>query len=90
VENQNFEMRKNVLKYDEVMNEQRKVIYRERREILESADIAANIQAMIDEDGGAEVVCHYCENHYDYSVQDLEAIIAAGEAAGQQAETEEV
>jgi len=49
VENQNFEMRKNVLKYDEVMNEQRKVIYRERREILESADTAANIQAMIDE-----------------------------------------
>ena len=49
VENQNFEMRKNVLKYDEVMNEQRKVIYRERREILESADIAANIQVMIDE-----------------------------------------
>ena len=49
VENQNFEMRKNVLKYDEVMNEQRKVIYRERREILESADIAADIQAMIDE-----------------------------------------
>jgi len=49
VENQNFEMRKNVLKYDEVMNEQRKVIYRERREILESADIASNIQAMIDE-----------------------------------------
>ena len=49
VENQNFEMRKNVLKYDEVMNEQRKVIYRERREILESADIAANIQAMNDE-----------------------------------------
>ncbi|MDO5097591.1 MAG: preprotein translocase subunit SecA [Corynebacterium sp.] len=49
VENQNFEMRKNVLKYDEVMNEQRKVIYRERREILESADIADNIQSMIDE-----------------------------------------
>ena len=33
VESQNFEMRKNVLKYDEVMNEQRKVIYRERREL---------------------------------------------------------
>lgn len=49
VENQNFEMRKNVLKYDEVMNEQRKVIYRERREILESADIAENVQHMIDD-----------------------------------------
>ncbi|QAU52923.1 preprotein translocase subunit SecA [Corynebacterium pelargi] len=49
VENQNFEMRKNVLKYDEVMNEQRKVIYRERREILEAADIADNVQHMIDD-----------------------------------------
>lgn len=49
VENQNFEMRKNVLKYDEVLNEQRKVIYRERREILESTDIADHIQTMIDD-----------------------------------------
>lgn len=49
VENQNFEMRKNVLKYDEVLNEQRKVIYRERNHILESEDIADNIQAMIDD-----------------------------------------
>nr|WP_268913744.1 preprotein translocase subunit SecA [Corynebacterium uropygiale] len=49
VENQNFEMRKNVLKYDEVLNEQRKVIYRERRQILESEDIGENIQDMIDE-----------------------------------------
>lgn len=55
VENQNFEMRKNVLKYDEVMNEQRKVIYSERREILESADIADNIQKMIDDTIGAYV-----------------------------------
>src|SRR6202012_1018503 len=35
VEQQNFEVRKNVLKYDEVMNQQRKVIYEERRRILE-------------------------------------------------------
>ena len=35
VEQQNFEIRKNVLKYDEVMNQQRKVIYEERRRILE-------------------------------------------------------
>ncbi|WKD59709.1 preprotein translocase subunit SecA [Corynebacterium caspium] len=49
VENQNFEMRKNVLKYDEVLNEQRKVIYGERREILGSADISEFIQKMIDD-----------------------------------------
>ena len=38
VESQNFEIRKNVLKYDEVMDKQRQVIYGERRRILEGAD----------------------------------------------------
>src|SRR5699024_10898222 len=55
VENQNFEMRKNVLKYDEVMNEQRKVIYSERREILESSDISHYIKNMVDETVSAYV-----------------------------------
>ncbi|MDN6259303.1 MAG: preprotein translocase subunit SecA, partial [Corynebacterium sp.] len=49
VENSNFEMRKNVLKYDEVLNEQRKVIYRERRQILEGEDIASNVRTMMDD-----------------------------------------
>ena len=39
VESLNFEMRKNVLKYDDVMNKQRSVVYSERREVLEGADI---------------------------------------------------
>ena len=39
VEQQNFEVRKNVLKYDEVMNQQRKVIYAERRLILEGESV---------------------------------------------------
>lgn len=47
VENQNFEMRKNVLKYDEVLNEQRKVVYATRRSILDSSDIKDNIRKMI-------------------------------------------
>lgn len=47
VENQNFEMRKNVLKYDEVLNEQRKVVYETRRSILDSSDIKDNIRSMI-------------------------------------------
>ncbi|APT93088.1 preprotein translocase subunit SecA [Corynebacterium phocae] len=49
VENQNFEMRKNVLKYDEVLNEQRKVVYGERNSILNEGDIKDNIRKMIDE-----------------------------------------
>ena len=38
VESMNFEIRKNVLKYDEVMDKQRQVIYGERRKILEGED----------------------------------------------------
>ena len=47
VEGANFEMRKNVLKYDEVMNEQRKVIYAERRQILEGQDVAKQVRGMM-------------------------------------------
>jgi preprotein translocase subunit SecA len=49
VESQNFEMRKNVLKYDDVMNRQREVIYRERREVLEGADIKDQVRDFIEE-----------------------------------------
>ncbi|MEJ6019083.1 preprotein translocase subunit SecA [Corynebacterium sp. H113] len=49
VEAQNFEIRKNVLKYDEVMNEQRKVIYAERRRILEGEDLQQQVRDMLDD-----------------------------------------
>ena len=49
VEQQNFEIRKNVLKYDEVMNKQREVIYAERRKILEGADLHEQARHMIDD-----------------------------------------
>ncbi|GAA2402423.1 preprotein translocase subunit SecA [Mycolicibacterium llatzerense] len=47
VEGQNFEVRKNVLKYDEVMNQQRKVIYRERKMILEGDDLSGEAHQML-------------------------------------------
>lgn len=47
VEQQNFEMRKNVLKYDEVMNQQRKVIYAERRRILEGENLKEQAKEML-------------------------------------------
>ena len=49
VESQNFEMRKNVLKYDDVMNRQREVIYRERREVLEGVDIKDQVSTFIED-----------------------------------------
>ena len=47
VESLNFEMRKDVLKYDDVMNRQREVVYRERREVLEGADIKDQVETFI-------------------------------------------
>ncbi|WP_432558006.1 preprotein translocase subunit SecA [Granulicoccus sp. GXG6511] len=48
VESQNFEMRKNVLKYDDVMNRQRHVIYGDRRQLLEGADVEKQLRATVD------------------------------------------
>jgi preprotein translocase subunit SecA len=49
VESQNFDSRKNVLKYDDVMSRQREVIYAERRAVLEGADLHDQIATMIDD-----------------------------------------
>ena len=49
VESRNFEIRKNVLKYDDVMNKQRTVIYAERQAVLKGEDIHEDILKFIDE-----------------------------------------
>ena len=48
VESRNFTIRKNVLKYDDVMNAQREIIYKQRREVLDGKDIHENIINMIE------------------------------------------
>ncbi len=49
VEAQNFEIRKNVLKYDDVLNRQRQVIYEERRRVLEGQDLHDQVLHMVDD-----------------------------------------
>ena len=49
VESRNFQTRKNVLEYDDVMNVQRNVIYGERRKVLDGEDLQASIRKMIEE-----------------------------------------
>ncbi|CAN5815837.1 preprotein translocase subunit SecA [soil metagenome] len=49
VESQNFESRKNILKYDDVMNRQRQVVYGERRRVLEGEDLHELVRTMIDD-----------------------------------------
>src|SRR5438045_7051466 len=49
VEEQNFVMRKNVLKYDDVMNKQRTVIYEQRRQVLEGQDMSEGVRQWVDD-----------------------------------------
>jgi preprotein translocase subunit SecA len=57
IEARNFEIRKNVLKYDDVLNRQREVIYAERREVLGGADLHEQIRHFLD-----DVVRAYVQN----------------------------
>jgi len=49
VESRNFQSRKSVLEYDDVMNTQRTIVYNQRRKVLDGEDITQNIQTMISE-----------------------------------------
>ena len=60
VEGRNFSIRKNVLKYDDVMNVQREIIYKQRREVLDGENLSSNIANMVNEIS-AETVNTYIE-----------------------------
>ncbi len=48
LESRNFDARKHVLQYDEVMNEQRKIIYKQRQDVLDGTDLSATIKGMME------------------------------------------
>src|SRR4051795_13745910 len=73
VEEQNFVARKNVLKYDDVMNRQRMVIYEQRRAVLEGQDMSEQVREWIDE-VIARTVAQFTEE--DYAEEwDLEGLV---------------
>jgi preprotein translocase subunit SecA len=78
VEEQNFVQRKNVLKYDDVLNKQRTVIYEQRRRVLEGQDLSEEVQAWVDE-VIARMVAHFTENEYAEE-WDLEGLVKAMDA----------
>ena len=61
VEERNFDIRKNLLKYDNVMNEQRKVIYAQRKELMETNDVSDTIK-----DIRQEYLCSIIEAYAPY------------------------
>ena len=64
VEARNFESRKNILKFDDVMNDQRKVIYEQRRELMVATDVSQTIAEMRQETVGHMVEQHIPANSY--------------------------
>ena len=70
VEGNNFDIRKNLLGYDDVMNLQREVIYRQRTEVLEGKNLKDQIEGMIE-----EVISDSVNSHLSGEVKDIEAEI---------------
>ncbi len=79
VEARNFDMRKQILEYDDVANDQRKVIYQQRNELLESSDISETIVAMRDSVLNDMVEAHIPAGSMEeqWDVPGLEKVLAA-------------
>jgi preprotein translocase subunit SecA len=75
VEEQNFVARKNVLKYDDVMNTQREKIYAQRRQVLEGMDLSEEIKGWIDE--GIERLVDLHTEGEDLQDWDLDGLVQA-------------
>jgi preprotein translocase subunit SecA len=79
VEARNFDMRKQILEYDDVANDQRKVIYQQRTELLESDDISETVEGMrdsvLDDTISQYITPHSMEEQWD--VASLEKVLAA-------------
>ena len=72
VENRNFSVRKQVLSYDDVMNAQREIIYKERGKVLDGLDVHDQILDMIGE-LAEEIIGYYADYKTDYNTWDYEA-----------------
>ncbi len=75
IEGRNFDTRKHVLQYDDVMNTQRGIIYKQRRQVLEGQDIHASIMEMLDNviTGALDIYCQSNINEFDYDLDGLDA-----------------
>ena len=65
VEGKNFSIRKNVLSYDDVMNTQREIIYKQRREVLDGENLKSSIVKMIDSTAENIVLAHSIDNEVE-------------------------
>lgn len=76
VEGRNYSIRKQVLSYDDVMNAQRELIYKERGKVLDGMDVHEQIMDMID-DLAEEIIGYYADYKTDYQTWDYQAFNTA-------------
>lgn len=78
VEGNNFDIRKHVLKYDDVMNQQREVMYKQRREILDREDLSETVRGMV-EDLINDAIDTYCPEDAIPEDWDLQGLLEYSE-----------
>jgi preprotein translocase subunit SecA len=72
VEGFHFDIRKHLVEYDDVANQQREIIYAERKKILSEADLKANILSMVEEEIQGMVAGHFGDGHsHDGNIEGL-------------------
>ena len=76
VESRNYQARKNVLEYDDVMNTQRKVIYQQRMQVLNGEDLQKNIHAMMSYVVDTEVEDSFGPSNYVEDAEQMRSLIA--------------
>jgi preprotein translocase subunit SecA len=78
VESRNFEIRKHILEYDDVLNQQREVIYKQRRQVLEGENLRDNIMHMVEDVIDASLAI-YAGEKYDGEGRDLNGLLRYAE-----------
>ena len=78
VESHNFDIRKNLLEYDDVANEQRQVVYKQRNELMETEQVHEQILEILDEVGSSTVEQYVPEGHLEeqWDIKTLEKTLA--------------
>lgn len=77
VEGNNFDARKRLLQYDDVLRQQREIIYKERYEVLETENMRGLVEAMIDETIENAIAAHTQGEQKDWHLQGLEDFVQA-------------
>lgn len=71
IEGYNFDMRKHVLDYDDVMNKQREVVYKKRKEILAAEQVKQELLGYIDEEVERNISMHCVGEDYEWQVEKI-------------------